>query len=235
MDLAIRLPGTAHALRAGIIDYSGPGSSRGHPHPQPRRRPPGGGPDSCQGGQQTSGQLRAVLARTIPGDRPRSGAAAPEQAQKDPRIRRWREDAGTPPCRLRAAARRRAGSRPAPHPERAQDLRAAVAAAPWTSSAPAPTSMPSWAATLPSPRNRARPANLPAGQHPAVWPGRWLRGVGAPASTPPSGPHAGSAASGRRPAPGRPGPLTPRRLQRPRCRGRRLILSRPHRLRGRAV
>ena len=96
MDLAIRLPGTAAALRAGIIDYlrariiaeatrilSGQDARQAED-----RILPGAG-------QQTSGQLRAALARTILAIDPAAAQRRREQAQKDPRIRRWREDAGT--------------------------------------------------------------------------------------------------------------------------------------------
>ncbi len=96
MDLAIRLPGTAAALRAGIIDYlrariiaEATRILSDHDARQAEDRIlPGAG-------QQTSGQLRAALARTILAIDPAAAQRRREQAQKDPRIRRWREDAGT--------------------------------------------------------------------------------------------------------------------------------------------
>ena len=96
MDLAIRLPGTAAALRAGIIDYLRARiiaeatrilSDQDARQAEDRILP--------GAGQQTSGQLRAALARTILAIDPAAAQRRREQAQKDPRIRRWREDAGT--------------------------------------------------------------------------------------------------------------------------------------------
>jgi hypothetical protein len=46
-------------------------------------------------GGQTSGQLRAALAREVVAVDPEAAARRREQAEKDPRVRRWREDAGT--------------------------------------------------------------------------------------------------------------------------------------------
>ena len=96
MDLAIRLPGTAAALRAGIIDYLRARiiaeATRVLSDQDARRAE-----DRilARAGQQTSGQLRAALARTILAIDPAAAQRRREQAQKDPRIRRWREDAGT--------------------------------------------------------------------------------------------------------------------------------------------
>ena len=96
MDLATRLPGTAQALRAGIIDYL-----RARIIAEATRIL---GPDDARqvenmilakAGQQTSGQLRAALAREILVIDPEAAQRRREQAQRDPRIRRWREDAGT--------------------------------------------------------------------------------------------------------------------------------------------
>ena len=96
LDLAVRLPGTAQALRAGIIDYL-----RARIIAEATRIL---SPDDARqvedmilarAGQQTSGQLRAALARTILVIDPEAAQRRREQAQKDPRIRRWREDAGT--------------------------------------------------------------------------------------------------------------------------------------------
>ena len=46
-------------------------------------------------GQQTSGQLRAALARAVLAADPGAARARREQAQRDARVLRWREDAGT--------------------------------------------------------------------------------------------------------------------------------------------
>ena len=240
LDLAIRLPGTAHALRAGIIDYLRAriiAEATRILSPDDARRVEA--VVLAKAGQQTSGQLRAVLARTILAIDPEAAQRRREQAQKDPRIRRWRENAGTaalagyglPPADVLEADQHLT--------ERALNLREAACPALWTSSAPAPTSMPSWAATPSSPRNWARPANLrrrPAprrlartlaprrpGRPPA--PRRLARTLAPRRPRRPGRP-------GRRPAPDRPGPLKPRRLQRPRCSRRRLILSRAHPLPG---
>ena len=43
----------------------------------------------ARAGQQTSGQLRAVLARAILAIDPAAAQRRREQAQKDPRVRRW--------------------------------------------------------------------------------------------------------------------------------------------------
>jgi hypothetical protein len=96
LDLAIRLPGTARALRAGIIDYLRARiiaeATRVLSEQDARRVE-----DQilAKAGQQTSGQLRAALARTILAIDPEAAQRRREQAQKDPRVRRWREDAGT--------------------------------------------------------------------------------------------------------------------------------------------
>jgi hypothetical protein len=46
-------------------------------------------------GQQTTGQLRAALARAVLAVDPEAATRRREQAQRDPRVSRWREDAGT--------------------------------------------------------------------------------------------------------------------------------------------
>ena len=205
MDLAIRLPGTAHALRAGIIDYL-----RARIIAEATRIL---SPDGARrvealilakAGQQTSGQLRAVLARTILAIDPEAAQRRREQAQKDPRIRRWREDAGTaalagyglPPADVLEADQHLT--------ERAQDLRAAGL----------PGTMDELRArayldallgrdpTQPAEPDAASESSPPAST-PQSGPDAGSAASGAPASTPPSGPHAGSAASG---APASTGP-----------------------------
>src|SRR5450631_1414384 len=180
LDLAIRLPGTAQALRAGIIDY-------------PRARMIAeatrilSADDArrvealilAKAGQQTSGQLRAALARVILEIDPEAAQRRREQAQRDPRIRRWREEVGTaalagyglPPADVLEADQHLT--------ERAQDLRAA--------------GLPG---TLDELRARAYlDALLGRDPTPSAEPGAASESS-RPASTPPSGTHAGSAPSG---------------------------------------
>jgi Domain of unknown function (DUF222) len=96
LDLAIRLPGTAQALHEGVIDY-------------PRARLIADltrvlSDDDARAvearvlpaaGQQTTGQLRATVARAVLAVDPEAATRRREQAQRDPRVRRWQEDAGT--------------------------------------------------------------------------------------------------------------------------------------------
>jgi hypothetical protein len=96
LDLAIRLPRTARALRGGVIDYlrariiadatrvltdaqAGEVEARIFP----------------RAGQQSSGQLRAAVARAVQVVDPAAAARRRTEAQKDPRVCRWQEDAGT--------------------------------------------------------------------------------------------------------------------------------------------
>jgi hypothetical protein len=96
LDLAIRLPGTAWALRAGTIDYLKARiiaeatrvlSDADARAVEDMVLPAAGG--------QTSGRLRAALARAVLAVDPEAAVRRREQAEKDPRVRRWREDAGT--------------------------------------------------------------------------------------------------------------------------------------------
>jgi hypothetical protein len=96
LDLAIRLPGTARALRAGVIDYLKARiiaeatrilTDADARAVEERVLPEAGG--------QTSGKLRVALARAVLAVDPEAAARRREQAGKDPRVRRWREDAGT--------------------------------------------------------------------------------------------------------------------------------------------
>jgi hypothetical protein len=96
LDQEIRLPGTARALHQGLID---------HPkarliaeatriltdedaHTVESRILPAAG-------QQTPGRLRAALARAVLAVDPQAATRRREEAQRDPRVRRWQEDAGT--------------------------------------------------------------------------------------------------------------------------------------------
>jgi Domain of unknown function (DUF222) len=96
LDLAIRLPETARALREGRIDYLKARliaealralSDEDARTVESRILP--------AAGQQTTGQLRVALARAVLAVDPAAAERRREQAQKDPRVRRWREDAGT--------------------------------------------------------------------------------------------------------------------------------------------
>jgi hypothetical protein len=96
LDLATRLPATARALHEGIISYpkaqliadltrvlSGDDARAVEARILPTA------------GQQTTGQLRAAVSRAVLAADPEAAARRREEAQRDPRVRRWREDAGT--------------------------------------------------------------------------------------------------------------------------------------------
>jgi hypothetical protein len=96
LDLAVRLPATFRVHHQGLID-------------RPKARliaeatrvlsDEDGRTVEAQiltkAGTQTTGQLRAALARAVIAADPDAAARRREGAQKDPRVRRWREDAGT--------------------------------------------------------------------------------------------------------------------------------------------
>jgi hypothetical protein len=95
-DLATKLPMTAAALEAGVID---PVRARiiadatrvltdEHAALVEELILP-------NAGQQTSGQLRAALARAILAADPEAARRRREEAQRDARVMRWREDSGT--------------------------------------------------------------------------------------------------------------------------------------------
>jgi hypothetical protein len=96
LDLATRLPGTARALHQGIIDHRKAQLiadltrvlTTEQAHQVEARILP-------TAGQQTTGQLRAALGRAVLAADPEAAARRREEAQKDPRVRRWQEDAGT--------------------------------------------------------------------------------------------------------------------------------------------
>ena len=96
VELVSRLPKTLAALEAGQIDIirariiaeathmlSGEHAAAVEDRIFPRA------------GRQTSGQLRAALARAVLAADPGAARARREQAQRDARVLRWREDAGT--------------------------------------------------------------------------------------------------------------------------------------------
>jgi hypothetical protein len=96
LDLAIRLPGTAGALHEGLIDH-------------PKARLIAEATRILTGEQarevearvlpraagQTLGRLRAAVARSVLAVDPDAATRRREEAQKDPRVSRWQEDAGT--------------------------------------------------------------------------------------------------------------------------------------------
>ncbi|HEY2518882.1 MAG TPA: DUF222 domain-containing protein, partial [Streptosporangiaceae bacterium] len=96
LDLAVRLPGTARALREGVIDYPRARLiaeatrilSDEQAHQVEATIVP-------KASEQTPGRLRAALARAVIAVDPDAATRRREEAQKDPRVRRWQEDAGT--------------------------------------------------------------------------------------------------------------------------------------------
>ena len=96
VELATRLPETMAALEAGEIDIirariiaeATHVLSAEHTAAVEERIFP-------RAGQQTSGQLRAALARAVLAADPGAARARREEAQRDARVLRWREDAGT--------------------------------------------------------------------------------------------------------------------------------------------
>ena len=96
VELATKLPETMAALDAGQIDIirariiaeATHVLSAGHTAAVEDRIFP-------RAGQQTSGQLRAALARAVLAADPGAARARREEAQRDARVLRWREDAGT--------------------------------------------------------------------------------------------------------------------------------------------
>jgi hypothetical protein len=96
LDLATRLPGTAQALRSGVIDYLKArliaDATRILTDADARAVEARILPDA---GRQTLGQLRAAISRAVLAIDPAAATRRREEAQKDPRVRRWQEDAGT--------------------------------------------------------------------------------------------------------------------------------------------
>ena len=126
LGLALRLPGTNRALRAGEIDVlrariiaeatqtlDAAGAARAEALLLPRVA------------NMTAGQVRAAIARTVLMVDPETARRRREEAAKDARVMRWREDVGTaalcgrdlPPAEVLAADQRIT--------DRARELRAA--------------------------------------------------------------------------------------------------------------
>jgi hypothetical protein len=96
LDLAVRLPATFRAHHQGRIDRAQARliaeatrilSDADARQVEAQILPRAAG--------QTTGQLRAALARAVIAVDPEAAARRREEAQRDPRIRRWQEDAGT--------------------------------------------------------------------------------------------------------------------------------------------
>ncbi len=96
LDLAVRLPGTARTLYEGVIDRA---KARLIAESTRILTEEQAGAVEAQilprAGQQTTGQLRAAVARAVLAVDPEAAARRREEAEKDPRVRRWQEDAGT--------------------------------------------------------------------------------------------------------------------------------------------
>jgi hypothetical protein len=96
LDLALRLPATDRAHREGIIDYPKTRLiadltrvlSDEHARQVEDKV-------LAAAGQQTTGQLRAAVGRAVLAVDPEAAIRRREEAQRDPRVRRWQEDAGT--------------------------------------------------------------------------------------------------------------------------------------------
>ena len=96
VDLATRLPLTARAHHAGLIDFDRvrliAEATRVLSDDDARQVEARIWPRAAD---QTTGRLRAALARAVIAVDPEAAARRREEAQKDPRVRRWQEDAGT--------------------------------------------------------------------------------------------------------------------------------------------
>ena len=96
LDLAIRLPGTARAHHEGVIDRA-----KARLIAEATRILSDADARAVEArilakaGEQTTGQLRAAVARAVIAVDPQAAARRREEAQHDPRVRRWQEDAGT--------------------------------------------------------------------------------------------------------------------------------------------
>ena len=221
VELATKLPKTMAALEAGQIDIirariiaeATHVLSNEHTAAVEDRIFP-------RAGQQTSGQLRAALARAVLAADPGAARARREEAQRDARVLRWREDAGTaalcgrdlPSADVLAADQRISA--------RARDLRSAGVTGTLDElrarayldyllgrdSMPPPQPPPSakpGTATAPgeSPAGNPPAGNPPAGNPPAGGPPAGNPSAGGP---PAGGPPAGNPSAGGPPAGGSP-------------------------------
>ena len=95
-DLVAKLPVTAAALEAGLIDIARARIIAEATHVLSRDQ--AAAVEQLifpRAGQQTSGQLRAALARAVLAADPDAARRRRQQAQREARVLRWREDAGT--------------------------------------------------------------------------------------------------------------------------------------------
>ena len=96
LDLAVRLPATFRAHHQGLIDRAKARliaeATRVLSDEDARTVE---AQILTKAGTQTTGQLRAALVRAVIAADPDAAARRREEAQKDPRVRRWQEDAGT--------------------------------------------------------------------------------------------------------------------------------------------
>jgi hypothetical protein len=96
LDLAVRMPATFRAHHRGLIDRA-----KARLIAEATRILSDEDARTVEtriltkAGTQTTGQLRAALARAVIAADPEAAARRREEAQKDPRVRRWQEDAGT--------------------------------------------------------------------------------------------------------------------------------------------
>jgi hypothetical protein len=96
LDLKIRLPGTDRALHLGVLNLAKARliaeATRVLSDDQAREVEER---ILAAAGQQTTGQLRAAVARAVLAVDPGAATRRREEAQKNPRVSRWQEDAGT--------------------------------------------------------------------------------------------------------------------------------------------
>ena len=218
VEMATKLPETMAALEAGQIDIirariiaeATHVLSTGHTAAVEERIFP-------RAGQQTSGQLRAALARAVLAADPGAARARREEAQRDARVLRWREDAGTaalcgrdlPSADVLAADQRISA--------RARDLRSAgvtgtldeLRARAYLDYLLGRDSMPPQPSGQPQPASESPAGNPPAGGPAAGGPAAGNPPAGGPAAggpaagnPPAGGPAAGGPAAGNPPAGG---------------------------------
>ena len=209
VELATRLPETMAALEAGQIDIirariiaeATHVLSAGHTAAVEDRIFP-------RAGQQTSGQLRAALARAVLAADPDAARARREEAQRDARVLRWREDAGTaalcgrdlPSADVLAADQRISA--------RARQLRSAgvtgtldeLRARAYLDFLLGRDSMPPQPSGQPQPASESPAGGPPAGNPPAGGPAAGNPVGNPPAGGPPAGNPAGNPPAGGPPA-----------------------------------
>jgi uncharacterized protein DUF222 len=209
LDLAVRLPATFRAHHQGRIDRAKArliaDATRILPDEDARAVET---QILAKAAEQTTGQLRAALARAVIAVDPEAAARRREEAQKDPRVRRWQEDAGTaalagyglPPAEVLAAdhqlTTRALALRDAGLPGSLEELRARAYLDALLDRDPTPAPPIAPRSDAPPARD-ATPARRPS---PATQP---VTGAAAPVPGPrPAGPAPASRPAGSAPAPG---------------------------------